>query len=100
MTARLFQPCVYMLASERNGTLYTGVTRDLPGRAWEHREGATSGFTRRYGVKTLVWFEVHATMEDAILREKRIKGWTRAWKIALIETDNPRWLDLYETLFS
>ena len=85
-----------MLASQRNGTLYTGVTSNLLARIAQHREGAIPGFTRRYGVKRLVWFEQHATMESAILREKRIKKWERAWKLELIEAGNPDWHDLAE----
>jgi putative endonuclease len=87
-----------MLASQRNGTLYTGVTSDLPGRIWLHRQGTVPGFTQRYGVKILVWFEQHETMEQAILREKRIKKWNRAWKLQLIEADNPDWRDLASDL--
>ena len=86
---------VYLLASGRNGTLYAGVTSDLLRRVYQHREGAM-GFTARYGVKRLVWFEPHGTMEQALLREKRIKKWNRAWKLALIETANPDWRDLAE----
>ncbi len=86
-------PMVYLLASGRNGTLYAGVTSDLVQRVYQHREGAM-GFTARYGVKRLVWFEPHGTMEQAILREKRIKKWNRAWKLALIEAANPDWRDL------
>jgi putative endonuclease len=87
------QPCVYIMASKRNGTLYVGVTSDLPRRDWEHREGAVDGFTKRYGVKMLVWYELHATMEEAIVREKQIKEWKRAWKLRLIEAANPTWRD-------
>ncbi|WP_427965539.1 GIY-YIG nuclease family protein [Altererythrobacter sp.] len=90
-------PTVYLLASRRNGTLYVGVTSDLMGRIHKHREGLLPGFTRDYGVKRLVWFEPHATMEDAILREKRIKKWNRAWKLELIEKSNPDWNDLSES---
>ena len=89
------QPCVYLLASQRNGTLYVGVTSSLVQRAWQHREGLADGFTRKYGVKSLVWYEQHATMESAIQREKAIKEWKRDWKIALIEKTNPGWRDLY-----
>ncbi len=89
---------VYIMASGRNGTLYTGVTTDLTRRAYEHREGQLEGFTRKYGVKILVWFEIHDSVTAAIVREKAIKRWRRAWKLALIEADNPQWLDLYETL--
>ncbi len=91
-------PCVYILASRRNGTLYTGVTSDMPQRIFAHRSGSVAGFTREYGVKLLVWFEQHATMASAIQREKRIKKWNRAWKLKLIETDNPEWRDLAEGL--
>jgi putative endonuclease len=89
-------PAVYILASLRNGTLYVGVTSDLLARIHRHREGAIPGFTRDYGVKRLVWFERHATMDEAILREKRIKKWNRAWKLELIEHGNPGWRDLAE----
>ncbi|MEQ1499656.1 MAG: GIY-YIG nuclease family protein [Novosphingobium sp.] len=91
-----FQPCVYILASQRNGTVYTGVTSDLLGRIHQHREGTFGGFTKEHGVKQLVWFEQHSTMEHAITREKRIKKWNRAWKLNLIEQANPRWRDLAE----
>ncbi|EQB16441.1 GIY-YIG nuclease family protein [Sphingobium lactosutens] len=87
-------PCVYILASKRNGTLYIGVTSDLIRRMHEHRTGSVAGFTREYGIKRLMWFEQHATMEEAILREKRLKKWNRAWKITLIEDLNPHWDDL------
>ena len=89
---------VYILASKRNGTLYVGVTSNLIRRIWEHREGAVPGFTSKYDVKILVWFERHDDIESAILREKAIKKWQRAWKLALIEETNPNWQDLYETL--
>ena len=92
------QPCVYILASEKNGTLYIGVTSNLPKRAWEHRESVVDGFSRTYGVKRLVYSEFHETMEAAITREKQLKKWNRAWKIELIERDNPDWLDLYDDL--
>jgi putative endonuclease len=95
---RDFTPAVYMLSSRRNGTLYTGVTSNLPARIYQHRNGLVRGFTREYGVKMLVWYEVHDTMESAILREKRIKKWNRAWKLELIEKDNPDWRDLAEDL--
>ncbi|WP_370170587.1 GIY-YIG nuclease family protein [Sphingobium abikonense] len=88
------QPCVYILASKRNGTLYIGVTSDLIRRLHEHRNGSIAGFTRDYGIKRLMWFEQHDTMEEAILREKRLKKWNRAWKITLIEDLNPHWDDL------
>ena len=90
------QPCVYILASQRNGTLYIGVTADLVRRVWEHRTGMVDGFTREYGVHRLVYAEFHATMADAITREKRLKKWRRAWKLELIERDNPAWRDLYD----
>jgi len=93
------EPAVYIMASRRNGTLYTGVTSDLPQRAWQHREGLSPGFTRRYGCKLLVWYEQHGSMEAAILREKQLKGGSRAKKVKLIEAMNPEWLDLFESLF-
>ena len=92
------QPCVYLLASKPNGTLYAGVTSNLVKRVWEHKNHAVDGFTRKYRVHTLVWYEVHETMESAIRREKAIKNWKRAWKIKLIEAMNPRWRDLYDDL--
>ncbi len=82
------QPCVYLLASRRNGTLYVGVTSNLALRVWQHQSHLIEGFTKRYGVHTLVWYEVHATMESAIAKEKAIENWRRAWKIALIEKSN------------
>ncbi|MBR7621786.1 GIY-YIG nuclease family protein [Phenylobacterium sp. 20VBR1] len=87
-----------MLASGRNGTLYTGVTAHLSRRVHQHREGRTPGFTSKYGVKRLVWYGTFSSIYDAITTEKRIKRWRRAWKIDLIEKMNPQWLDLYETL--
>jgi len=92
------QPCVYLLSSRRNGTLYTGVTSNLPRRVWEHRNHLVEGFTKKYGVTRLVWYEQHESMESAITREKAIKSWKRAWKMELIEAENSEWLDLYETL--
>lgn len=92
------QPCVYILASGKNGTLYTGVTSNLPKRVWEHRIGVVEGFTKKYGVKLLVWYEVHETMDAAILREKQIKEWQRAWKIRRIERANPARRDLYDEI--
>lgn len=92
------QPCVYLLASQRNGTLYVGVTSNLVRRVWQHKEGLAEGFTRKYGVKLLVWYEQHETMVSAITREKAIKEWQRTWKIALIEKSNPEWSDLYAGL--
>ena len=90
----LIEPCVYILASKRNGALYVGVTSDLPQRVWLHKNGAYDGFTKKYGVRNLVWREFHATMDEAIEREKALKKWRREWKIALIEKANPDWLDL------
>ena len=95
---RELQPCVYIMASRRNGTIYTGVTSDLIQRVYEHREGIVPGFTSKHGVKRLVWFEQHSTMEHAITREKRIKKWLRVWKLELIERDNLGWCDLAEDL--
>ena len=89
---------VYILASARNGTLYIGVTSNLIARAWQHKEGQTKGFTSRYGVKQLVYFEQHDTIEAAIAREKAMKKWRRAWKIELVEAQNPDWRDLYEEI--
>jgi putative endonuclease len=88
------QPAVYILASKRNGTLYVGVTSNLAERIEAHRLDAADGFTKKYGVKTLVYFELHADMYEAIQREKRIKKWNREWKIQLIEQGNPEWRDL------
>ena len=88
------QPCVYMLASGFNGTIYTGVTSNLVGRVMQHRAGTFEGFTSRYGVAMLVWFDIADTMESAIASEKRIKAWRRDWKKNLIERDNPDWADL------
>jgi len=86
---------VYILASGRNGTLYIGVTSDLPKRVWQHRESVCDGFTKKYGVKNLVWFEVHESAESAIIREKQLKKWNRLWKLRLIEENNPDWRDLF-----
>jgi len=91
-----FQPTVYLLASGYNGTLYLGVTSHLLQRIAQHRNGTFEGFSRKYGVHRLVWFEQHSTMEQAILREKQVKKWRRAWKIELIEALNPGWRDLAE----
>ena len=90
------QPTVYVMANQRNGALYTGVTSDLPQRVHQHRESLVPGFTKRYGCKLLVWYEIHATMEHAITREKQIKGGSRKRKLALIESLNPDWGDLFE----
>ena len=92
------QPCVYILARASHSTLYTGVTSNLIGRVFQHRENVVEGFTKRYGIKRLVWFEAHETMEQAIIREKRIKRWPREWKYALIHERNPTWRDLAEEL--
>jgi putative endonuclease len=92
------EPCVYLLASRPNGTLYTGVTSDLVKRVWEHKNNVVEGFTKRYGVHRLVWYEPHPDMESAIAREKAIKEWKRKWKIELIESLNPGWRDLFEEL--
>lgn len=92
------QPCVYILASQRNGTLYIGVTSYLSQRVWQHKGGLIEGFTKRYGVDKLVWYAFHPTMEAAIQREKQLKAWKRVWKIRLIEESNPEWKDLYEDI--
>ena len=89
------QPAVYLLASGRNGTLYTGVTANLVARTWQHREHVIEGFGSRYDTTRLVWYELHGAMESAIEREKRIKKWRRRWKIDLIEAANPYWRDLW-----
>ena len=92
------QPVVYILASGRNGTLYIGVTSNLVKRAWEHKNHLAEGFTKRYGIDRLVWYEVHETMESAIQREKRLKEWKRGWKLELIESTNPEWHDLFHAI--
>ncbi len=89
---------VYIMASQRNGTLYVGITNDLIRRAYEHKEGLVEGFTSRYDVKNLVFFEEHAEPRSAIQREKNIKHWSRAWKLALIERGNPDWRDLFDEI--
>jgi putative endonuclease len=89
---------VYMLASARYGTLYIGVTSNLVRRVWQHREGVTEGFTKTYGVKHLVWYEVHCEIREAITREKQLKQWNRAWKVALIHQANPLWRDLFDEI--
>jgi len=91
---------VYILASRRNGTLYTGVTSDLIKRIWQHKEEQVEGFSKRYLVKKLVYHEIHATADSAITREKQIKKWRRAWKLRLIEENNPGWADLYDFIVS
>ena len=93
------QPAVYILASKRNGTLYIGVTSNLVKRIWEHKNKMVKGFSWRYNVHRLVWYELHESMESAILREKRLKSWKRSWKLNLIESMNPGWRDLYHSLF-
>jgi putative endonuclease len=92
------QPAVYILASRRNGTLYIGLTSDLAKRIWEHKNDMVEGFTKRYGVHLLVWYELHESMESAIEREKRLKEWKRKWKLELIESTNPNWEDLYQRI--
>ena len=92
------QPVVYIITNHRHGTLYTGVTSNLARRMYEHRKGLIEGFSKRYDLKTLIWYEVHDTMAAAITREKQIKAWKRGWKIELIEKMNPMWLDLHDDL--
>ena len=92
------QPAVYILTSKRNGTLYIGVTSNLIKRVWEHRTDLAEGFTKRYQIHQLVWYEMHTTMAAAIAREKQLKNWKRKWKIELIEQLNPEWIDLYNTV--
>ena len=92
------QPCVYILASECNGTLYIGVTSDVVKRVWEHQSDFVEGFTKEYQVHILVWYEVHENMESAITREKQLKEWKRQWKVELIEKVDPYWNDLYPTI--
>jgi putative endonuclease len=92
------QPAVYILASKRNGTLYVGVTSDLQQRAWTHKNDLVEGFTRKYSVHSLVYYELHQDMMSAITREKQIKKWNRAWKLELIEKENPDWKDLSDTI--
>jgi putative endonuclease len=95
-TGGMKQPCVYILASQYHGTLYVGITSDLVKRVWQHKNDSAEGFTKRYRVHDLVWYELHDTMHSAIAREKAIKEWKRAWKITLIEKDNLRWRDLFD----
>jgi putative endonuclease len=92
------QPAVYIMASRRKGTLYIGLTSGLVKRIWEHKNDMVKGFTKRYGVHLLVWYELHESMESAIEREKRLKEWKREWKLELIESNNPDWEDLYQTI--
>ena len=91
-------PAVYILASKRRGTLYTGVTSSLAQRVWQHKNDLVEGFTTRYGVHRLVWYETHPTMESAITREKQLKSWHRRWKVRLIEEMNYDWVDLYSQI--
>src|SRR5437588_9043462 len=92
------QPCIYILASHQRGTLYVGVTSDLIKRIIEHKERIIPGFTKRYEVSLLVWYEMHGTMESAIKREKQIKKWDRSWKVQLVEKTNSDWRDLFDEL--
>ncbi len=89
---------VYILASKQNGTLYVGVTSNLPQRIWQHKNDQVDGFSKKYKVKLLVFYEEHPTAESAITREKQLKKWNRAWKLYLVEKDNPQWEDLYESI--
>jgi putative endonuclease len=92
------QPAVHILASKRNGTLYICVTSELVRRIWEHKNNMVEGFTKRYNIHRLVWYELHESMESAIIREKRLKNWKRKWKLELIESSNPNWRDLYYSI--
>ena len=98
MLRRMKHPCVYILASHYHGTLYTGVTSDLIQRVWQHRNDCAEGFTKRYRVHDLVWYEIHDDMHTAIRREKAIKEWRRIWKIQLITAMNPEWRDLFPSI--
>ncbi|PKN02326.1 MAG: endonuclease [Elusimicrobia bacterium HGW-Elusimicrobia-1] len=89
---------VYILSSKRNGALYTGVTSDIIKRVYEHKQSVVEGFTKKYNVHSLVWYEIHESAESAIIREKQIKKWKRDWKLKLVEKENPLWIDLYETI--
>jgi len=89
---------VYILASKRNGTLYTGITSDLVKRVWQHKNNSVEGFTKKYDAKILVYYEIYNDAESAIIREKRIKKWRKAWKLKLIEEKNPLWQDLYNEI--
>ena len=91
----MFLPCVYIMTNKRNGTLYIGATSNLIKRVWEHKNGVVEGFTKRHGLHTLVWYEVHPTMLSAGARERTMKEWKRKWKMRLIEEMNPGWADLY-----
>ncbi len=92
------QPYVYILSNKRNGTLYIGVTSELAKRVWQHKNSVAEGFSKRYVLHHLVWYEPHENMESAITREKQMKKWNREWKVKLIEKMNPDWKDLYETI--
>jgi len=92
------QPAIYILASKRNGTLYIGVTSDLQKRSWEHKNDLLDGFTKKYGVHLLVYYEIHDDMVSAITREKQLKKWNRAWKLELIEQGNQDWRDLWQEI--
>ena len=92
------QPCVYLLANKKNGTLYLGVTSDLIRRIWEHKNNVIEGFTKWHQIHNLVWYEVHIDMRSAITREKSMKKWKRDWKLELIKKENPEWEDLYNTI--
>ena len=92
------QPCVYILASKKKGTLYIGVTSNIVQRIWQHKNNVVKGFTEKYKVHTLVYYELHEEMESAITREKQMKKWKRDWKIKLIEKENPQWRDLWEEI--
>ena len=92
------QPAVYILATGKRGTLYIGVTSDLVARIWQHREHVVDGFTKRYKVTQLVWYELHGTMESAIHREKQLKKWNREWKLRLVGESNPEWRDLWDEI--
>ena len=91
-------PCVYMISNKKDGVLYTGVTSNLQKRIWEHKHNIVEGFSKKYNLKTLVWYEIHETMEAAIIKEKQIKKWERAWKVKRIEKNNLKWTDLYYDL--
>ena len=92
------QPAVYILATGKRGTLYISVTSDLVARTWQHREHVVDGFTKRYSVTMLVWYELHGTMDSAILREKQLKKWNREWKLRLVGEFNPEWRDLWDDI--
>ena len=92
------QPAVYILATGKRGTLYIGVTSNLIARTWQHREHVVEGFTKRYDVTKLVWYELHGTMDTAILREKQLKKWNREWKLRLMQEFNPEWRDLWDDI--